>query len=104
MLHLPAPLTTGTSSNICFNYGNTGHFSRECTAPKKTIAQGHIHQPAGGQPKVVAAKTGRVNYTTMEDIPKGEQVLAGTFLLNGRPIVILFNSGATHDFISKACT
>jgi hypothetical protein len=46
----------------------------------------------------------RVKYTTMEDIPKGEQVLVGIFSLNGHPIVILFDSGATHDFISKACT
>jgi hypothetical protein len=40
----------------------------------------------------------------MEDIPEGEQVLAGMLSLNGYPIVILFDSGATHDFISKACT
>jgi hypothetical protein len=49
-------------------------------------------------------KTSRVNYTTMEDIPEGEQVLMGTFSLNGHPIIILFDSGASHDFISKACT
>jgi hypothetical protein len=40
----------------------------------------------------------------MEDIPEGEQVLAGTFSLNEYPVVTLFDSGATHDFISKACT
>jgi hypothetical protein len=40
----------------------------------------------------------------MEDITEGEQVLTGTFSLNGHPIVILFDSGVTHDFISKACT
>jgi hypothetical protein len=48
-------------------------------------------------------RAGRVNYTTMEDIPKGEQVIAGTFSLNGYPAVVLFDSGATHDFISKIC-
>jgi hypothetical protein len=53
---------------------------------------------------VVIAKTGRINYTTMEDIPEGEQVLTGTFSLNGYPAVVLFDSGATHDFITKACT
>jgi hypothetical protein len=54
--------------------------------------------------KVAIAKTGRINYTTMEDIPEGEQVLAGTFSLNEHPAVVLFDSGATHDFITKACT
>jgi hypothetical protein len=53
---------------------------------------------------VAAAKTGRVTYTTLEDVPEGEQVLAGMFSLNGHPIVVLFYSGATHNFISKACT
>jgi hypothetical protein len=53
---------------------------------------------------VVAVKTGRINYTTLEDISEGEQVLAGTFSLNGYPTVVLFDSGATHDFITKACT
>jgi predicted aspartyl protease len=30
-------------------------------------------------------------------------VLAGTFFLNERPIIILFNSGASQDFISSTC-
>jgi predicted aspartyl protease len=30
-------------------------------------------------------------------------VLAGTFYLNERPIVTLFDSGASHDFMSSAC-
>jgi hypothetical protein len=40
----------------------------------------------------------------MSDVLEGEAVLMGTLSLNGHPIVILFDTGATHDFISKACT
>jgi hypothetical protein len=40
----------------------------------------------------------------MDDILDGEQVLVGTFSLNGHPAIILFDSGASHDFISRACT
>jgi hypothetical protein len=40
----------------------------------------------------------------MSDISEGKSVLAGTFFLNGHPIVVLFDTGATYDFISNACT
>jgi hypothetical protein len=39
----------------------------------------------------------------VDGIPTGEEVLAGTFFLNERPIVILFDSGASHDFMSSTC-
>jgi hypothetical protein len=35
-------------------------------------------------------KTTHVNYTTMEDVPEGEQVLAGMFSLNGPPLSFFF--------------
>jgi predicted aspartyl protease len=39
----------------------------------------------------------------MDEIPTGEEVLAGTFFLNKRPIIMLFDSGASHDFMSSTC-
>jgi hypothetical protein len=32
-----------------------------------------------------------------------EEVLAGTFFLNKRPIIILFDSIASHDLMSSTC-
>jgi hypothetical protein len=52
-----------------------------------TRPQDHSSHP----PRVIAAKTDRVNYTSMVDIPEGESVLTSTFSLNGHPIVILSN-------------
>jgi hypothetical protein len=48
-------------------------------------------------------RTGRANYTTVEEIPTGEEVLAGTFFLNEHLVIILFDSGASHDFMSSTC-
>jgi predicted aspartyl protease len=56
-----------------------------------------------GHPKDPAPRAGRTNYTTVEEIPMGEEDLAGTFFLNEHLIVILFDSGASHDFISSTC-
>jgi hypothetical protein len=48
-------------------------------------------------------RTGRTNYTIVEEIPMGEEVLAGTFFLNEHPVIILFNSGSSYDFMSSTC-
>jgi hypothetical protein len=41
-------------------------------------------------------------FTTVEEILPGEEVLAGTFFHFEHPIVILFDSGASHDIMSLA--
>jgi hypothetical protein len=38
----------------------------------------------------------------MEEIPTGEKVLVGMFFLNEHLIIILFDSRASHDFVSSA--
>jgi hypothetical protein len=56
-----------------------------------------------GQQRGPAPQTGHINYTTVDGIPTGEEVLAGTFFLNEHSIIILFDSGASHDFMSSTC-
>jgi predicted aspartyl protease len=55
------------------------------------------------QQKGPAPRFGRANYTTMEEISMREEVLAGTFFLNKCRIITLFDSGASHDFMSATC-
>jgi predicted aspartyl protease len=46
---------------------------------------------------------GRASNTTVEEIPAVEELLSGTFFLNEHPVIIMFDSGASHDFIRSTC-
>jgi hypothetical protein len=48
----------------------------------------------------VQVKQGRLNFTTMTDIPEGTPVMTGIFSVLNYPTIILFDSGASHSFIS----
>jgi hypothetical protein len=39
----------------------------------------------------------------MDEVPTGEEVLVGTFFLNERPIIILFDSRALYDYELHLC-
>jgi hypothetical protein len=42
-----------------------------------------------------------VNFTTLFELPEGVPIMMGTFSINHQPVIILFDSGATHSFISS---
>jgi hypothetical protein len=42
-----------------------------------------------------------VNFTTLSELPEGVPIMTGTFSINHQPVIILFDSGATHSFISS---
>jgi hypothetical protein len=44
-----------------------------------------------------------VNLTTLSELPEGTPIMTGTFSINHQPVIILFDSGATHSFISTNC-
>jgi hypothetical protein len=72
-------------------------------ANQLAVSSGTCGQSAEGHQKGPAPRTGHTNYTTVEEIPMGEEVLAGTFFLNKHPVIILFDSRVSHDFISSTC-
>jgi hypothetical protein len=51
---------------------------------------------------MVQVHQGKLNFTTMSDIPAGAPVLTGTFSINNTPVKVLFDSGATHSFINES--
>jgi hypothetical protein len=62
---LPPPLQRrGVVRRACYKCGQASHFTKECLAPRQVDAprlESHTNHP----PRVTAAKTGQVNYTTV---------------------------------------
>jgi hypothetical protein len=50
---------------------------------------------------MVQVYQGKLNFTTMSDIPEGASVLIDPFSINDTSVKILFDSRATHSFISE---
>jgi hypothetical protein len=90
----------------CYNCGQPRHYISDCPKPRK-IKPNPQNQGAGNKPATPAKKPmvqvrqGKLNFTTMSDIPEGASVLTGTFSINNTPVKILFDSGATHSFINE---
>jgi hypothetical protein len=91
----------------CYNCGQPEHYINECPKPRQ-IKPNPQNQGTGSKPTTPAKKPmvqvlqGKLNFTTMSDIPAGASVLTGTFSINDTPVKVLFDSGATHSFINES--
>jgi hypothetical protein len=54
-----------------------------------------------GRKQKVQVRQGKLNFTTLEEVPKGAPIMTGTFSVFNQPTLILFDSGASHSFISQ---
>jgi hypothetical protein len=95
-----------TGDRRCYNCGQLGHYISECPKPRQ-IKPNPQNQGAGNKPAtpskkpMVQVRQGKLNFTAMSGNPEGASVLTGTFSINNTPVKILFDSGATHSFISE---
>jgi hypothetical protein len=55
--------------------------------------------PVAARQNYVHAK---VNHVTVEEAQEAPDVVIGTFFINDTSVVVLFDSGASHSFISTA--
>jgi hypothetical protein len=52
---------------------------------------------------MMQVRQGRINFITLAELLDGAPVMSGTFSIHHQPVVTLFDSGATHSFISNNC-
>jgi hypothetical protein len=54
-----------------------------------------------GRKQKVQVRQGKLNFTTLEELPEGAPVMTGIFSVYNQPALILFDSSASHSFISQ---
>jgi hypothetical protein len=54
-----------------------------------------------GRKQKVQVRQGKLNFTTVEKLPKGAPIMTGIFSVFNQPALILFDSSASHSFISQ---
>ncbi|XP_072151463.1 uncharacterized protein [Setaria viridis] len=104
---------TPVRPNGCFKCGEVGHYANACPKnntqiPQKTNGQKsqqqsqarNGNQNSQGNKGQQNFMRGRVNHVTAETAQEAPDVVFGMFLVNSEPASVLFDSGATHSFIT----
>nr|CAE04776.3 OSJNBb0115I21.3 [Oryza sativa Japonica Group] len=92
----PAKREQGNKPVVCFNCGDPGHYADKCPKPRRVKVV-----PAQNNSAVPASKA-RVNHVAAAEAQGAPDVILGTFLVNSVPATVLFDSGATHSFLSMS--
>jgi hypothetical protein len=78
----------------CYRCGGPGHLAKDCRAP----ANNPTNQNRPGEQRNTALA--RVYALTPGDEAALDEVVTGTLLISPHQATVLFDSGATHSFVS----
>nr|CAH66284.1 OSIGBa0161P06.1 [Oryza sativa] len=92
----PVRKEQGSKPVICFNCGDPGHYADKCPKPRR------VKSASAPNNSSVPASKARVNHVAAAEAQNAPDVVLGTFPVNSIPATVLFDSGATHSFLSKS--
>jgi hypothetical protein len=91
----------------CYSCGEQGHYANRCPNLRTHVSQPAIATPApthraNSVPDATKQNyaRGRVNHVAVEEAQEAPDVVIGMFPINDTSAVVLFDSGASHSFIS----
>ncbi|XP_047167498.1 uncharacterized protein LOC124836393 [Vigna umbellata] len=92
-----------TGEKYCTRCRRNEHLDSECNMGGRAVMRppnvGRMQPGRGGRAQAV----GRVYAITGAEAASSGTLITSTCLLYGMPCCVLYDSGATHSFISKAC-
>jgi hypothetical protein len=88
----------GQGLGPCFKCGMSGHLTRHCPTKPSATRTGSQLRPQGQQNYTY----GKVNHVSTEEAQQAQDVVLGMFLASSHSTTVLFNSGASHSFISSS--
>jgi hypothetical protein len=88
----------GQGLGPCFKCGMNGHLARQCPNKLSITGAGSQSRPQGQQNYTYS----KVNHLTTEESQQAQDIVLGMFLASSHPAKVLFDSGASHSFISSS--
>jgi hypothetical protein len=97
----PTKFSGQSAGTTCYKCGKTGHYANVCLQRIASTPVQNKKQTLGSGKGFSIA---RVNQVSAEATTDGADIAIGMFYINAIPTAILFDSGATHSFISTRYT